>query len=240
MNLPNILTVIRVAIIPFFLFFLLHDIPVYRLIAIILFMVASVTDLLDGYLARKWNQESKFGRFLDPLADKFLVIASLFAFYFLDKQIPLWMILAIISRDLLITLMRFLAIKKGTEVRTTRLAKAKTVFQLTSIMIIIVVFFVRSYRVDIQETFEQGQIQGKKNFEIAAELFIEGIKMIEDERAYPSETKKVFAQSVPYFLMLATTIVTILSGLRYLYTNYRVLLPPYYLRREKSESRKIN
>ncbi|MDH5716120.1 MAG: CDP-diacylglycerol--glycerol-3-phosphate 3-phosphatidyltransferase [Spirochaetia bacterium] len=233
MNLPNALTIFRVILIPLFLFFLIKDIPLYRLIAIFIFFVAAITDILDGYFARRLKLESKFGRFLDPLADKFLVISSLFAFYYLDKQIPLWMILTIIGRDVLITLMRYLAIRKKTEVKTTRLAKAKTVFQLFSILIISAVFFVRSYRVDIQEVFISEKAKGKKNFEIASNLLVEAFDLIGKENIETDEKKKVFAQFVPYFLMLITTIITIISGIRYIYTNFHVLKPPYYLFNEK-------
>ena len=233
MNIPNILTVLRVILIPAFIYFLIQNDPHSRWMALFVFMIASISDFLDGYLARKWNQDTKFGRFLDPLADKALVVATIVAFVYLDKQIPLWMVLVIIGRDIIITLMRYLAIRKQMEIKTSRLGKWKTTFQMLSIVIIIMVFVLRSYRFDISDTFEKGHMQGKRNFAIAYELFIEGLSTWPKKDIPKIVKTKVFAESVPYFLMLFTTFVTIISGLRYLLTNYRVLYPPYRIEREK-------
>lgn len=233
MNIPNILTVLRLFLIPFFIYFLLQDEPKSRLIALLLFMIAGFSDFLDGYLARKLEQDTKLGRFLDPLADKFLVIATLFAFYYLDNLISLWIVLVIIGRDILITLMRYMAIAKGKELRTTKLAKTKTGFQMIAIILILLVFVVRSYRVDIIDTFALGQAQGKKNIEIATELFKKGVKMLPMKEVEQSEKKILFAESIPYFLMLFTAFVTIISGLRYVMFNLDVLKPPYHLFRKK-------
>lgn len=235
LTIPNILTSLRIILIPFYIFFLTIEEPSSRLIAIIIFTVAALSDLLDGYLARKLSQDSKLGRFLDPLADKFLVISTLFVFFYLDNQIPLWMVLVIIARDLLVTIMRYLAIKKGVEVRTSKLAKVKTGFQMTGIILILLVFFVRSYRVDIHDAFERGQMAGKKNIEIATELLQKGISMLPDKDIDPKKKTAVFAQSIPYFLMFLMTIITAISGFRYLFTNFHVLKPPYYLFNNKGD-----
>ncbi|MCS6984449.1 MAG: CDP-diacylglycerol--glycerol-3-phosphate 3-phosphatidyltransferase [Leptospiraceae bacterium] len=226
-NIPNFLTLIRILLVPVFLYCITTKVPFYRLMALVVFVVASITDFLDGYLARKWKQDTAFGRFMDPLADKALVLATLLVFLYLDPQIPLWMVLTIIARDMLVTLMRYLAIRKGMEIRTTRLAKAKTAFQMTSIILILMIFFVRSFQIDIQQTFEEGHRRGKKNIQIASELLARGLKILKNPDYTPREKKKVFAESIPYFLMLLTTIITVISGLRYLFTNYQVLLPPY-------------
>ncbi len=189
-TLPNLLTIVRIILIPVFLYFLVFSTTATsRAIALGIFILASVTDFLDGYLARKLKQDSSLGRFLDPLADKFLVIAALGVFLYIDPLIPIWMVLVIVGRDLLITLMRYLAIQKGSELRTTRLAKAKTAFQMTAIILILIIFIVQ-----------------------AIKPAPEG-----------SETTKTW----PYYLMLATVIITVLSGARYLAWNYHVLLPPY-------------
>jgi cardiolipin synthase len=217
----------RLIIIPFFLYFLIQDDPKSRLIAISLFTIAAISDFLDGYLARKLAQDSKIGRFLDPLADKFLVVTALFAFYFLDKEISIWMIIAIILRDMLITFMRYLAIRKGTELKTSRLGKTKTVFQMTAIVLIMLILFVRSYRIDVEQVFTEGHRQGKGNFQISTELLNQAIKLLPDKEVPRKEKRKIFLEPMPYFLMLLTTIITVISGLKYVINNYRVLLPPY-------------
>ena len=111
-KIPNILTISRILLVPFFLYYLIQDERHYKVIALGIFIFSSITDFFDGYLARKLSAESKFGKIFDPLADKILVIAALSAFVYLDNQIPLWMIVAIASRDLLITLIRFLGNKR--------------------------------------------------------------------------------------------------------------------------------
>ncbi|MES0491679.1 MAG: CDP-diacylglycerol--glycerol-3-phosphate 3-phosphatidyltransferase [Leptospirales bacterium] len=235
MNIPNLLTISRFIIIPFFLYMVLQDTPSARLIAFVLFAIAGLTDLLDGYLARKWSQDTKLGRFLDPLADKFLVITCLGAFYYIDHQISLWMILVIVGRDLMITVIRFLAIRKGMELRTNLLAKTKTVLQMTAIAAILLILVIRSYGVDIQQTFDLGHKTGKTNFEITWSLIERGISMTPVDDIERKEKRKYFAESIPYFLILLVTLVTVISGMRYLQANYRVLAPPYYLFRKKED-----
>lgn len=234
-TIPNIITSLRILLIPLFLYFLVQDNPSSRLLALLIFFIASISDFFDGYLARRLGQDSRIGRFLDPLADKILVITTIFAFYYLDSQIPLWMVLVIIGRDILITLMRYLAIKKGMELKTSKTAKAKTAFQMFSIVLILAIFFVRSYRFDIQQTFNEGLAAGKKNIEIAAQLFREGLTLLPHKDIDKHRKRVVFAESVPYFLMLVTTLFTIFSGLRYIYFNYRIFLPPYYLFAKRKE-----
>lgn len=229
MTLPNILTILRIALIPFFLYFLLSNVPTHRFYALLIFLAATFTDFLDGYLARRLNQDTALGRFLDPFADKALVIACLIVFLYLDPALPIWMVLVIIGRDTLVTLMRYLAIRKGMEVRTTRLGKAKTAFQMFSIVLIIMIFLVRSFQFDIQSTFEEGVASGKKHHQIAGELFAEGFTILKDSQVPKKQKQKVFAESIPYFLLLFTTLITIISGIRYLITNYQVILPPYYI-----------
>ncbi|MCB1200489.1 MAG: CDP-diacylglycerol--glycerol-3-phosphate 3-phosphatidyltransferase [Leptospiraceae bacterium] len=234
MTLPNILTVLRILLIPVFLYFLLSKVPTERFLALIIFIIASVTDFFDGYLARKLNQDSALGRFLDPFADKALVIATLIVFLILDPALPIWMVLVIIGRDMLVTLMRYLAIRKGMEVRTTRLAKSKTAFQMISLVLIMMIFIVRSFHIDINRTFDEGVKSGKKHHQIAGELIIKGFEILRDVEVPREQKKKIFAESAPYFLLLLTTIITIISGVRYMYTNYKVLLPPYYIFRLKN------
>ena len=139
------------------------------------------------------------------------------------------MILSIIGRDILITVLRYLAIRKGVEVKTTRLGKVKTAFQMLSIFLILLILIMRSYNQEIAVTYEHGRRQGKKNIVTAYEMLRKGIHILPQKHINPHEKKKVFASSLPYFLMLITTIFTIISGIRYLLTNYEALLPPYYI-----------
>ena len=87
LNFPNILTILRILLVPFFIYFLLQEQLFYKIIAFTLFSLASITDFIDGYLARKWKQETEFGKFLDPFADKILVVGAFLALILLDEQI---------------------------------------------------------------------------------------------------------------------------------------------------------
>ena len=98
MNLPNALTIFRVILTPFFIYLLFTSSMYSNLYALIIFILASVTDAFDGYYARKYNIETEFGNFLDPLADKILVSSAFISFYLLDL-IELWMVVVILSRD---------------------------------------------------------------------------------------------------------------------------------------------
>ncbi len=104
MNLPNKLTVLRVLLIPFFVLFTLVDlVPGYsKYIAVLIFIAASLTDLLDGKIARKYNLVTNFGKFMDPLADKLLVCAALICLVS-EKLLPAWMVIIIISREFIIS-----------------------------------------------------------------------------------------------------------------------------------------
>ena len=183
LNIPNVLSLLRIVLIPLLIYLLYTK---SWMLALILFAIASLTDILDGWSARKLNQESEFGIFIDPLADKFLVISVLAALMVLDPYLEIfdfWMILVIVGRDLLITFMRYLAMRRGQILQTSKFGKVKTAFQMVSIVIIIMIYFVR-----------------KKGIYITH-------------------------QSVPYWIMVGVTVLTALSGLRYLYTNWRLFLP---------------
>ena len=103
MNLPNKLTVLRVIMVPFFVFFMLTDVggAANKWIALAIFVIASLTDMLDGKIARKYNLVTNFGKFMDPLADKLLVSAALICLC--GSKIPVWIVIIIISRELFIS-----------------------------------------------------------------------------------------------------------------------------------------
>ncbi len=182
MNIPNLLSLSRIVLIPLLIYLLVIN---YWFWALVVFGVASITDMLDGWSARKLGQESEFGRFIDPLADKFLVISTFVALMALDPYLEIfdfWMIIIILGRDVLITFMRYLAIRRGEVLHTSRFGKIKTAFQMVSIVIIIMIYFVR----------KQGYVTDR---------------------------------SVPYWIMVGVTVLTALSGARYLVTNWRLFLP---------------
>ena len=235
-NIPNFLTTLRVCLIPFFLYFLFFKDVESKVIALIIFIIASLTDLLDGYLARKWKVTSKLGTFLDPLADKALIISALVAFILLDNQIPIWMLIVIVSRDILITLMRILGKRKGMEVKTSTLGKVKTVVQMTTIILILLIFVGRSYKTEISLLYQKGNLEGKTNIQIALGSLLEGFDIWWKKEIDIDYKKKVFAYSMPYFLLLFTTILTIISGISYIFKNKRIIqayLPKNILKKEK-------
>ena len=147
MNLPNKLTLIRVALIPLFVFFMLSDIggEYNKWIALAIFIVASLTDMLDGMIARKYNLVTNFGKFMDPLADKLLVCSALICFTGLNA-LPSWMVIIIISREFIISGFRLVASDNGVVIAASYWGKFKTVFQIIMICLIIAsienVFFV--------------------------------------------------------------------------------------------------
>ena len=137
MNLPNALTIFRVILTPFFIYLLFSSSMYSNLFALIIFILASVTDAFDGYYARKYNIETEFGNFLDPLADKILVSSAFISFYLLDL-IELWMVVVILSRDFFITFLRIVMKKNGQSLKTSRIAKSKTAVQLILIIFILI------------------------------------------------------------------------------------------------------
>lgn len=136
MNLPNKLTVFRVILIPFFVAILLikPDDQLYRLIADSIFIIASITDFLDGKIARKYNLVTNFGKFMDPLADKLLVSAAMICLIEL-KQIPSWIVIIIISREFIISGFRLIAATDGIVIAASYWGKFKTAF--TMVMLIV-------------------------------------------------------------------------------------------------------
>lgn len=138
MNLPNKLTLFRVILIPFFLFFLLTGYGgVYsRWIALGIFVVASLTDLLDGKIARKYNLITNFGKFMDPLADKLLVCSAMIAFVELG-QMPSWVVIVIISREFAISGFRLVAADNDVVIAASWWGKIKTVFQMVMVILMI-------------------------------------------------------------------------------------------------------
>lgn len=196
-NIPTVLSFSRVLLIPVFIYFLSLKTFSGCLTALLIFIFASLTDMLDGWSARRFNQVSEFGAFIDPLADKCLVISAIIAIIALDPGFEIfdfWMILIIVGRDVLLTYMRMVALRRGKALRTSRLGKVKTAFQMISIVIIIMIYVAK--RGSLFDTHE----------------------------------------SIPYWIMLCVTVLTAISGIRYMITNRDLFLPATGLsQKNKSE-----
>ena len=138
MNLPNKLTVLRVILIPFFVVFMLVDVlgAYDKWVALAIFIVASLTDLLDGKIARKYNLVTNFGKFMDPLADKMLVCSALICLTALDK-LPAWITIVIICRDFVISGFRLVAADNGVVIAASYWGKYKTTFQMIMVCLLI-------------------------------------------------------------------------------------------------------
>ena len=130
MTAANIITVIRIFLVPIFMFFLVSEL---WCAAIIIFLIAAATDWVDGFVARKYNQVTTFGKFIDPLADKLLVTAALIGLVSLQMLSP-WFALIIISREFIVTSLRIVAISKGTVIAAAFSGKLKTTMQIIAIV----------------------------------------------------------------------------------------------------------
>ncbi len=137
MNLPNKLTVLRMILIPFFLVFLMiDDIPYGKWIALVIFVVASLTDTLDGQIARRRNLVTNFGKFMDPLADKLLVCSAMIAMIEMGR-IPAWVVIVIIAREFIISGFRLVASDNGVVIAAGWWGKIKTVVQMIMVIVLI-------------------------------------------------------------------------------------------------------
>ncbi len=138
MNLPNKLTVVRMAMIPFFVIFMMVPIPglsymACRYIALAIFIIASLTDMLDGKIARKYNLVTDFGKFMDPLADKLLVCTAMICL--IDSgDLPAWVVIIIIAREFIISGFRLVAADNGIVIAASWWGKVKTVTQMAMII----------------------------------------------------------------------------------------------------------
>jgi len=137
MTIPNQLSTLRMVLTPFFVFtFFVQNIYI-NYVSFSIFLIASLTDYYDGYIARRYNSISEWGRFLDPLADKIL-ISTAFVVFAISHYVHMWMVTVIIVRDVIITLLRIYALHKGKPLVTSNFARAKTVSQITIIYLIFI------------------------------------------------------------------------------------------------------
>jgi len=139
MTLPNQLTILRIILTPIFLYLFLSKDPLLIQISLIVFFIAALTDWYDGWLARKFNYITDWGKFWDPLADKILTSAAFLGFVFVGL-LELWMVILIIIRDLIVTLLRIYAESRGYNFVTSYYAKWKTVFQMVFLYYLLLLY----------------------------------------------------------------------------------------------------
>jgi CDP-diacylglycerol---glycerol-3-phosphate 3-phosphatidyltransferase len=137
-NLPNVLTVLRIMLVPVLVVALLGNTPEGDVLAAVVFALASLTDFVDGYLARARDSVTTFGKLMDPLADKLLVVAALISLVSLHR-LPAWVAMVIITRELAVTVLRMGATQAGVVMEASMLGKVKTCLQIAAILALIAV-----------------------------------------------------------------------------------------------------
>ena len=224
MTTANKITLTRICMIPFFLYFasqsmLIYDqtataetlIPTFRfptatVVALVLFCVASFTDFLDGYVARKYNQVTDFGKFVDPLADKLLVTSALVLFAEQGAMAG-WMVCVIIARELIITSLRVVAANKGRVLAATWTGKVKTCVQIGGIIVIYLYYILIGAAGS--GMFDSTTVSADGSFSATSTLmFVSGTE------GYPTFV---------YFVGWVITLVTIYSGYDYLRKNWDII-----------------
>lgn len=137
MNTANKLTLLRVIMIPVFMTALYLDFPFHNIVALVIFILASVTDFIDGYIARNFNQVTDFGKFMDPLADKLLVISAML--WFVEcGQMAAWVVLVVLAREFAVSGLRMVAAPKGYVIAAAWSGKVKTAATMVCICIMLV------------------------------------------------------------------------------------------------------
>lgn len=136
MNLPNKLTLLRIIMIPVFVVLLYLDFPFNNLVALAVFILASITDTLDGYIARKYNLITDFGKFMDPIADKLLVTAAMLVF--VDwHMMPAWVVIVVVAREFIVSALRLVAANNGRVIAAGGSGKVKTASTMVCICIML-------------------------------------------------------------------------------------------------------
>lgn len=136
MNIANQLTILRVLMIPPFMYFLMQETSMGRTIALVLFVTASFTDFLDGYLARKYKLITNFGKFMDPLADKLLVTSALLCFLALGT-INVWVVMIILAREFIVSIFRAVAAAENIVIAADWWGKVKTNVQMAAVVVLL-------------------------------------------------------------------------------------------------------
>jgi CDP-diacylglycerol--glycerol-3-phosphate 3-phosphatidyltransferase len=151
MTLPNQLTILRIILSPVFLIFFLSDQIWMKQVSVIIYIIAALSDWYDGWLARKFNYITSWGKFWDPLADKILTSVAFIAFAVVDL-IPVWMVIIIVGRDVIITLLRVFADLKNYSFTTSYYAKWKTLLQMVFLYYLLILY-VAQYTPEINSKY---------------------------------------------------------------------------------------
>lgn len=194
-KIPNRLTIFRMIIIIIFIPVVLMDKMITSYIALFLFIIAGITDWLDGYIARKYNIISYWGKIMDPLADKIMVMSALICFVQLNI-VPAWMVIIIIAREFLISGIRIMAAKDGDIIAASTLGKAKTITEIVVIIVILVLLA-------IINTLEHLSISTDK------------VSIME------FQVRQVLLRLIPYWLMFIVAVIALVSGLEYYFKNIK-------------------
>jgi len=142
----NFITVLRILLTPLFIYFLFGGHQYFEILALLIFILASTTDAYDGYIARKYSEVTKLGKFLDPLADKVLMSAAFISFVVMGL-IPLWMVILVILRDFVVTGIRILMSTKDNIMVTSQSAKIKTGAQIGAVSFILVYIITQRWKI---------------------------------------------------------------------------------------------
>jgi len=153
MTLPNQLTILRIILSPVFLIFFLSDVIWMKQVSVAIYIVAALSDWYDGWLARKFNYITSWGKFWDPLADKILTSSAFIGFALVDL-IPWWMVAIIVGRDVLITLLRVFANMKSYNFTTSYYAKWKTMLQMLFLYYLLILY-VAQYSPEINSLYKE-------------------------------------------------------------------------------------
>lgn len=143
-SIPNMLTIGRILLTPLFIYLLFIGNTLSYFLALLVFLTASLTDYADGKIARKYGYSSEFGKFMDPLADKILVMSTFIVFALMHFA-PWWMVIVVLMRDIIITVVRSIMSKRGQSMNTSKIAKVKTVIQMVFIYTVLVWLFLAHY-----------------------------------------------------------------------------------------------
>lgn len=202
MNLANKLTMGRIIVIPFFLLFMFIGNIYTRVAALLIFILAALTDIYDGIIARHREEVTNFGKFIDPLADKLIVSAALISFVQLGElSIPAWMVILVISREFIITGLRSVAASRGTIIPASLSGKFKTTSQMVVIITILIILIVNAVL---------------KNYYHTTPLELQTFLGWKRVLGY------VLGRA-PYWLMFVVTILTVISGFNYIFKNKHIL-----------------
>ena len=203
MNLANKLTILRVLLVPIFIILIIINTFWANVIALLVFIGASITDYYDGVIARKQNMITTLGIFLDPLADKLLVTSAFILFVGIyTLNIPAWMVICIIAREFIITGLRSIAASKNIIIPASMAGKVKTTSQMIAIITILVILIVNSA--------------------IAKFYFITPYELIETHDW--QHVLGLILIHAPYWLMLIATIFTLYSGISYLISHKKIFI----------------